>query len=110
MVAPAHPASDPNPSRNRQRLPESGWHRRASARWLGRRAAKPAIPVIPDPLNPNSNSNSNPNSNPENLSTKGKATSKPANENEVITGFGVELSGSERKSPKRVSSTSFCEP
>jgi transposase len=28
----------------------------------------------------------------------------------VITGFGVELSGSERKSPKCVSSTSFCEP
>jgi len=42
-------------------------------------AAKPAIPVIRDPLNPN------PNFNPENLSTKGKAkaTSKPANE--VIT-------------------------
>jgi transposase len=40
-------------------------------------AAKPAIPVIPDSLNPNPN--------PENLSTKGKAkaTSKPANE--VIT-------------------------
>jgi hypothetical protein len=38
-------------------------------------AAKPAIPVVPDPLDPN----------PENLSTKGKATSKPANENEVIT-------------------------
>jgi transposase len=48
-------------------------------------AAKPAIPVIPDPLNPNLNPN------PENLSTKGKAkaTSKPANEAitdpEVIT-------------------------
>jgi transposase len=43
--------------------------------------AKPAIPVIPDPANPNSN--------PENLSTKGKAkaTSKPANE--VITDSGV---------------------
>jgi hypothetical protein len=39
--------------------------------------AKPAIPVIPDAPNPN----------PENLLTKGKAkaTSKPANENEVIT-------------------------
>jgi hypothetical protein len=36
--------------------------------------AKPAIPAIPDPLNPN------PNPNPENLSTKrkAKATSRPA--------------------------------
>jgi hypothetical protein len=42
-------------------------------------AAKPAIPVIPDPLDPNVNPNPNPN--PENLSNKGKAkaTSKPAN-------------------------------
>jgi hypothetical protein len=56
-------------------------------------AAKPAIPVIPDSLdaNVNCNSNSNPNPNPENLSTKGKAktTSKPANENEVITDAAV---------------------
>jgi transposase len=46
-------------------------------------AAKSAIPVIPDPLDPNVNCNPN----PENLSTKGKAkpTSKPANEKEVIT-------------------------
>src|ERR1039457_837859 len=46
-------------------------------------AAKPAIPVIPDPLDPNPNL--------ENLSTKGraKATSKPANENEVITASAV---------------------
>ncbi|HLM80329.1 MAG TPA: IS21 family transposase [Terriglobales bacterium] len=48
-------------------------------------AAKPAIPVIPDACNPN------PNPNPENLSTKGrsKTTSKPANENEVITDSAV---------------------
>src|SRR5438445_6014017 len=67
-------------------------------------AAKPAIAVIPDPLNLNPN--------PENLSIKGKAkaTSKPANETEVITGFGVELSGSERKITKIVPSTSACEP
>jgi hypothetical protein len=59
--------------------PPSGW---------GRCAPKPAIPVIPDPLNPN----------PENLSTKGKAkaTSKPANE--VITDSEV------------VSGPSACEP
>jgi transposase len=82
----------------------AGWGRRAAKPAneviTDSGTPKPAIPVIPDPLNPN----------PENLSTKGKATSKPANENEVITGFGVELSSSERKSPKCVSSTSFCEP
>ena len=46
-------------------------------------AAKPAIPVIPDPLDPNANCNPNPN--PESPSNNGrsKATSKPANE--VIT-------------------------
>jgi transposase len=57
-------------------------------------AAKPAIPVIPDACNPN------PNPNPENLSTKGrsKTTSKPANENKVITDSAV------------VPSPSACEP
>ena len=67
----------------------SGWGRRApkpaNEVITDSGAAKPAIPVIRDPLNPN------PNFNPENLSTKGKAkaTSKPANEAitdpEVIT-------------------------
>jgi transposase len=57
-------------------------------------AAKPAIPVIPDACNPN------PNPNPENPSHKGrsKTTSKPANENEVITDSAV------------VTSPSACEP
>src|SRR5713226_880528 len=86
--------------------PPSGWGRRAAKPAneviTDSGAAKPAIPVIPDPLHPNPN--------PENLSAKGKASSKPANENEVITGFGVELSGSERKSVKCVPSTSACEP
>jgi len=53
------------------------------------------------------------NPNTENLSTKGKAkaeTAKPANENEVTTGFGVELSDSRPKAAKRALSTSFCEP
>jgi transposase len=53
------------------------------------------------------------NPNPEDLSTKGKAkaeTAKPANENEVTTGFGVELSDSRPKDPRRALSTSFCEP
>jgi transposase len=86
--------------------PPSGWGRRAAKPAneviTDSGTGKPAIPVIPDPHNPN----------PENLSTQGKAkaTSKPANEDEVITGFGVELSGSDRKSHKRVSSPSFCEP
>lgn len=59
-------------------------------------AAKPAIPVIPDACNPSPN----PNPNPENPSNKGrsKTTSKPANENEVITDSAV------------VSGSSACEP
>ena len=64
--------------------------------------AKPVTAVIPDPLDPNvnCNPNPNPNPNPENLSTKGKAksTSKPANENEVITDSAM------------VPSPSACEP
>jgi hypothetical protein len=86
--------------------PPGGWGRRAEKpadeAITDSGAAKPAILVIPDPPNPN----------PEKLFTKGKAkaTSKPANEKEVITGFGVGLSGSEQKSPKCVPSTSFCEP
>jgi hypothetical protein len=52
--------------------------------------------------------NGNPNS--ENLSNKGKAktTAKPLNE--VITGLGLELGGSETKNPKPVLSVSACEP
>jgi transposase len=65
--------------------PPSGWGRHApkpaNEVITDFGAAKPSIPVIPDPLDPNCN----PNPNPENLSNKGKAkaTSKPANE--VIT-------------------------
>src|SRR5215510_5645463 len=62
-------------------------------------AGKPTIPVIPD-LHPD----------PENLSTKGNPTSKPANEKGVITGFGVELSTKKRETSPNVQSTSFCEP
>src|SRR5271166_2252660 len=78
--------------------PPGGWGRRAAKPAneviTDSGAAKPAIPVIPDPLDPN------PNPSPENLSTKGKAkaTSKPANENEVITDSAV------------VSGPSACEP
>ena len=61
-------------------------------------AAKPAIPVIPDACSPSPSPNPNPN--PENPSNKGrsKTTSKPANENEVITDSAV------------VSGPSACEP
>ncbi|MGB6473041.1 MAG: IS21 family transposase [Candidatus Sulfotelmatobacter sp.] len=76
--------------------PPSGWGRHepkpANEVITDFGAAKPAIPVLPDPLDPNCNPN------PENLSTKGKAkaTSKPANE--VITDSTV------------VTGPSACEP
>src|SRR5713226_9068064 len=75
--------------------PPSGWGRckpkPANEVITDSGAAKPAIPVIPAPLDPN------PNPNPENLSTKGKAktTSKPANEDEVITDSAVVTSACE---------------
>ncbi|MGO9516618.1 MAG: hypothetical protein ACLPND_06195, partial [Candidatus Korobacteraceae bacterium] len=65
--------------------PPSGWGRCASKPAneviTDSVVVKPVIPVVPDPLDPNCNPN------PENLSNKGtaRATSKPANENEVIT-------------------------
>src|SRR5712691_7596498 len=65
--------------------PPSGWGRHApkpaNEVITDSGAAKPVTAVIADPLDPNCNPN------PENLSTKGKAkpTSKPANENQVIT-------------------------
>src|SRR5271155_3362631 len=80
--------------------PPSGWGRQepkpANEVITDSGATKPAIPVIPDPLDPNVNCNPN----PENLSTKrkAKATSKPANENEVITDSAV------------VPGSSACEP
>jgi hypothetical protein len=80
-------------------------------RWKREGKAKPAIqvitgseaakPAIPEPGGP-------PNFNPENLSTKGKANSKPAIA--VITDFGVGLSGKEPENSKAVSSASTCEP
>ena len=69
--------------------PPSGWGRcepkAANEVITDSGAAKPATPLIADPLDPNVNCNPNPN--PENLSSRGKAkaTSKPANETEVIT-------------------------
>jgi transposase len=76
--------------------PPSGWGRcepkPANEVITDSGAAKPAIPVIPDPRDPKVNSNSNPNPNPENPSNKGRSrsTSKPANEqHEVITDSAV---------------------
>jgi len=66
----------------------------------GSDAAKPAIPGFAEPVNLNPN--------PENPSTKGKATSKPAIA--VITDFGVGLSSQEPENPKAVGSASTCEP
>ena len=48
MVATANPASDQNPSRNRQHISESGWDCGASPQWLGAHAPKPANEVITD--------------------------------------------------------------
>src|ERR1022692_3994240 len=76
--------------------PPSGWGRceskPANEVITDSGAAKPAIPVIPDPLDPNPHL--------ENLSTKerAKATAKRANENEVIPDSAV------------VTGPSACEP
>jgi hypothetical protein len=86
-------------------------------RWKREGKAKPAIQVITGseaakPAIPESGGqpNFNPNPNRENLSTKGKAkaTSKPAIE--VITGFGVGLSGKEPENSRGTGSASTCEP
>jgi hypothetical protein len=47
---------------------------------------------------------------PANEVTTGSDATKPANENGVTTGFGVELSDSRPPNPKPALSTSFCEP
>ena len=89
--------------------PPGRWKREGKAKpaiqvITGSEAAKPAIPGFAGQLNLNLNPN------PENLSTKGKATatSKPAIE--VITDFGVGLSGKEPENSKGVGSASTCEP
>src|SRR3984957_7427328 len=77
--------------------PPGAWGRRAPETaanetevTTGSDAAKPINTVHLD-------CNPNPNLDPENLPSKGraKATAKPANADEVTTGFGVELSASE---------------
>jgi transposase len=87
--------------------PPGRWRRESKAKAAievitGSDAAKPAIPGFAGSLNPNPNL--------ENLSTKGKAkaSSKPAIE--VITGFGVGLSGKESENSQGVGSASTCEP
>jgi transposase len=107
--------------------PPSGWGRRApkpaNQMITDSGAAKPAIAVIPDPVNPNPN----PNPNPENLSTKGKAkaTAKPANQvitdSEVITdlnpshrdevgALASETGRGQAASPQPSPRASACEP
>jgi len=87
-------------------------------RWRRESKAKPAIEVITgsDAVKPAiagiaglPNLNPNPNPNPENLPPKGKATSTSKPAIEVITDFGVGLSG---KGPgnSKASSASRCEP
>jgi hypothetical protein len=91
--------------------PPGRWKREGKAKpaiqvITGSEAAKPAIPEPGGP--PNFNPNPNPNPNPKNLSTKGKANSKPAIA--VITDFGVGLSGNKPENSQAVSSASTCEP
>src|SRR6201997_5955015 len=93
--------------------PPGRWKREGKAKpaipvITGSEAAKPAIPESGGHPNFNLNPNPNPNPNPENLSTKGKATSKPAIA--VITDFGVGLSGQKPEKSKCVGSASACEP
>jgi hypothetical protein len=78
--------------------------------WGRRPLAKPANEVTTGSDAAEPASAVNPNPDPENLSTRGKAKAKPANADEVTTGFGVELSASKAKDPKHTLSTSFCEP
>jgi transposase len=100
LVAAAHPASDPCPSGNRRRVPESGGDCGASAQRLGAMRTKTGqrsdhrlrggkTSHSGDSRSPRPQLQPQPN--PENLSTKVKAksTSKPANENEVITDSAV---------------------
>ncbi len=76
--------------------------------WGRRPPAKPANGVttgsdVAKPANTNTKTNT------ENLSHRVKAKAKPANADEVIAGFGVELSASEHQPPQPVPSTSFSE-
>src|SRR6266852_2467386 len=84
-------------------------------RWRRESKAKPAIEVITGsdaakPALPGFAGRPNLNPNRENLSTKGKAkaTSKPAIQ--VITDFGVGLSGKASENSKGACSASACEP
>jgi hypothetical protein len=86
------------------RTRKSGQRDRSDHRLRG---AKPGNTVHFD-----CNSNPNLSLTPENLPAQGKAkaTAKPANADEVTTGFGVELSASEQQPSQLVPSTSLCEP
>src|ERR1700739_1897032 len=84
-------------------------------RWKREGKAKPAIPVITGseaakPAIPEAggHANFNLNPHPQTLSTKGKTTSKQALE--VITDFGVGLSGQDPETSKGGGSAMPCEP
>src|SRR5216684_7108430 len=115
MATAAHRARDRGASGDRRRLSESGRDRSASAGRLGTastgktgqrdrgdhrvgrgKTGQHGQPQ-PQPRKPF-------------FEGKNKSTAKPANESEVITGFGVELSASEHQPPPLVPSTSLCEP
>jgi hypothetical protein len=86
--------------------PPGAWGRRAPAKPANQVTTGSDAGQVARTVNPN------PNPNPEKLPSKGKAkaTAKPANADEVTTGFGVELSASEQQPPQPVPSTSLCEP
>src|SRR5260370_11910943 len=112
MATTAHRARDRGASGNRRCLPESGRDRSASAADVGTATAG-KTGQRGDHRVGRDKTGQHQHRKPfyERKSGKAKAeTAKPANENEVTTGFGVELSASRPKDPKRALSPSFCEP
>jgi hypothetical protein len=104
MATAAHRARDRGASRDRRSLSESGRHRGAAAGRMG-----PATAGKTGQRERGDHRVGRDNPNPENLSHKEKAKAKPANANELTTGFGVESPGLEVENPKRTPSASACE-
>src|SRR6266581_4533587 len=113
MATAAHRARDRGASGDRRCLPESGWDRSASAADVGTATAGKTGQRGDHRVGRDKTGQHQHQHQHRRPFYEGKAkaeTAKPANENEVTTGFGVELSGSRPKDPKRALSTSFCEP
>ena len=117
MAIAAHRARDRGASGDRRRLSESSRDRSASAG--GMRTASTGKSGQRDrgdhrvrrgKTSQHGPPRLQPQPHPEHLPSKGKATAKPANADEVTTGFGVELSASEQQPPQPVPSTSLREP